>query len=265
MTELDTRVGEYFARPRTVSEWWAPDEGPLRFHYDAELQVVADHQRPRPGERVLDVGTGRGRFGSWYAQQGCQVLGVDVNPDMLRAARENAERLGLAERFRVRRAGAEDLAALGEPPFDRVTCVELFDHLPDLGAALRSMRGVLRPGGSLLFTYVPSESLYGALGNAYRWWSARARPGEPLISRTYRLGAVRSALATSGFRLERWWGIGLLCANAQTRLFRESRLARALLALARAEARWRPYHSVPWIARHGAHVVGLARAGGDAA
>jgi len=265
VTQLDTRVGDYFARARTVSEWWAPDAGPLRFHYDAELQVLEDHLQPEPGERVLDVGTGRGRFGSWFAQRGCQVLGVDVNPDMLRAARENALRLGLGERFRVRHAGAEDLAALGEPAFQRVSCMELFDHLPDLGAALRSMRGVLEPGGSLLFTYVPSESIYGALGNAYRWWSARARPGELLISRTYRLGAIRSALAASGFRLERCWGVGLLCVNAQTRLFGESRLARALLALARAEARWRPYHSAPWLARHAAHVVGLARAEADPA
>jgi ubiquinone/menaquinone biosynthesis C-methylase UbiE len=265
VTELDTRVADYFARPRTVGEWWAPELGPLRFHYEAELQVLDDVLEVAPGERVLDVGTGRGRFGNWFAERGCRVIGVDLNPDMLEAARENARRLGLAGRFEVRRAGAEDLAALGEAPFRRVTCMELFDHLPDLGAALRSMRGVLEPGGELLFTYVPSESLYGMLGNAYRWWTARRRPQELLISRTYRLGAIRRALAASGFRLERWWGVGVLCINAQTRLFGDSPLARALLALARAEARRRPYHSAPWLARHAAHVVGLARADGGAA
>lgn len=266
MSELDTqRVGEYFASPHTVSEWWSPDAGPLRFHYEAELAVLCDQLRPAPGERVLDVGTGRGRFGSWFAERGCRVLGVDVNPDMLEAARETARQRGLADRFEVRRAGAEELAALGEPAFDLVACMELFDHLPDLDAALHSMRGVLRPGGLLLFTYVPSESLYGLLGNTYRWWTARARPQELLISRTYRLGAIRASLAAQGFRLERWWGVGLLCVNAQTRLFARSRLARSLLALARAEARWRPYHQIPWIARHAAHVVGLARAEGAAA
>ena len=36
------RVGDYFARPGTVAEWWRPDEGPLAFHYAAELRVLED-------------------------------------------------------------------------------------------------------------------------------------------------------------------------------------------------------------------------------
>lgn len=265
MSELDARrVGEYFARPDTVSAWWTPDAGPLAFHYDAELRVLADHVPVAAGERVLDVGTGRGRFGAWFAERGCRVIGVDVNPDMLELARETARSRGVEARFEVRRASADQLSELGEDAFDLVACMELFDHLPDLGAALRAMRGALKPHGRFVFTYVPSESLYGALGNAYRWWKARRRPDELMISRTYRLAALREQLAASGFRLERYWGVGLLCINAQTRLFADSPLARALLALARAEATRRPYHSEPWLARHGAHVVGLARATGDA-
>lgn len=261
MTELDAkRVGEYFAEPRTVDRWWTPDSGPLAFHYAAELQVLADHVPVSAGERVLDVGTGRGRFGLWFARRGCCVVGVDVNPDMLAAAAEAARREGLEGRFEVRRARADALSELGEDRFDLVACMELFDHLPDLGEALRAMRAALRRDGRLLFTYVPSESLYGALGNAYRWWSARRRPEELLISRTYRLASIRGQLEAHGFRLERWWGVGVLCINAQTRLFGESPLSRALLALARAEARRRPYHSTPWLASHAAHVVGLARA-----
>jgi SAM-dependent methyltransferase len=261
MTELDAkRVGEYFAQPDTVGTWWAPESGPLAFHYDAELQVLADHAPVAAGERVLDVGTGRGRFGLWFAERGCSVVGVDVNPDMLAAAGEAARRKGLENRFEVRRARADDLSALGAGSFDWVSCMELFDHLPDLGGALRAMRGALRPGGRLLFTYVPSESLYGALGNLYRWWTARTRPQELLISRTYRLGVIREQLEACGFRLERWWGVGLLCVNAQTRLFGDNPLARGLLALARAESELRPYHASRWLAAHGAHVVGLARA-----
>ncbi len=266
MSELDARrVGAYFETPDTVSRWWTPDSGPLAFHYDAELQVLADHLPPSVGDRVLDVGTGRGRFGIWFAERGCQVVGVDVNPDMLEIAREAARRSGVEERFEVRRARADDLAALGEGRFDAVSCMQLFDHLPDLAGALRAMRRALRPGGRLIFSYVPSESLYGALGNAYRWWTARRRPGELLISRTYRLGEVRSQLLRADLTLERWWGVGLLCVNAQTRLFGSHPLARALLALARAEARRRPYYSAPWLARHAAHVVAVARARGSAA
>lgn len=260
MSELDTeRVSDYFARPDTVSAWWTPEEGPLRFHYEAELRVLEDHLGVDPGWRVLDVGTGRGRFGAWFARKGCRVLGIDLNPDMVELARETARRTGLDDRFEIRAGSALELSGLAEAPFDVVCCMELFDHLPDLDGALRAMRGVLRPDGRFLFTYVPSESLYGALGNLYRRVRRRVRPGELMISRTYGLADVRARLAGAGLALERYWGIGLLCANAQTRLFGEGLAMRALTAVARAEAsRW-PYHASPRLARHGAHVVGLAR------
>jgi SAM-dependent methyltransferase len=255
-------VGDYFSRTGTVSEWWAPEQGPLRFHYDAELQVIDDHGEIDPAWSVLDVGTGRGRFGVHFAERGCRVVGIDLNPDMIGAARETADRRGVADRFEVLEGRADDLSLLGERRFDVVLCMELFDHLPDLGAALAEMAGRLRPGGRLWFTYVPSESAYGALGNAVRWLRARTRPAETMISRTYTHGDVCQRLDAASLRLEGYWGIGLLCLNAQTRLFGDSLPLRALLALARAEARRWPYYERPWLARRGAHVVGLARPGG---
>jgi hypothetical protein len=81
-----------------------------------------------------------------------------------------------------------------------------------------------------------------------------------MISRTYSLGEVRSQLSQRGLRLDDYWGVGVFCANAQTRLLGENAVVRGLTAVARAEAsRW-PYHRAPLLARHGAHVVGLASA-----
>lgn len=260
MSELDSeRVDEYFARPGTVAEWWTPDEGPLAFHYDAELRVIDEQLGPQPGDRVLDVGTGRGRFGVHLARRGCDVEAVDLNPDMLELARQNAQRVGVGERFRVSPGRADDLGDFDDGRFDWVFCMELFDHLPDLQLPLAEMRRVLAPGGRFVFTYVPGESLYGSLGNVYRAWKRRTSPGDVMISRTYRLPEVKTKLAAAGLILDGYWGIGALCINAQTRLFSETGVLRALLALARAEAdRW-PYYETPWLARRGAHVVGVAR------
>jgi len=255
--DLDpARVGDYFAREGTVARWWTPDEGPLAFHYDAELRVLDDHLPTSPDCRVLDVGTGRGRFGVHLARRGCRVEAVDKNPEMLDHARETARRAGVEKRFEVRAGDATDLSRFPDGAFDLVLCMELFDHLPDLAAALAEMRRVLAADGRFVFTYVPSESLYGKLGNVYR---ALRRRRELVISRTYALPEVERALERAGLDLERYWGIGALCVNAQTRLFSRNLVLRALLALARAEARRWPYHARPWLARRGAHVVGVAR------
>lgn len=259
MSRLEAGVGDYFARGGTVSAWWTPGSGPLAFHYNAELQALEEGLPIDADWRVLDVGTGPGRFGAMFAGRGCQVTGIDLNPDMLEIARETARELGLEQRFEIRQGNAENLSEFADASFDVVCCMELFDHLPDLRKALGEMRRVLKPGGRFLYTYVPTESLYGMLGNVYRRLRALVRPGELMISRTYGRADVDRLLEAAGLRVERYWGVGLLCVSAQTRLFGQNAIVRGLTAIARAESRRFPYYTAPRLARHGAHVVGLAR------
>ena len=254
------RVGDYFAERGTVERWWTPDTGDLAFHYDAEIQIVDDHLGIDPGWRVLDVGTGRGRFGLHLASRGCRVTGVDVNPEMLEIAKQSAKKRGVAELFTLEQHAAEDLEALPAHAYDLVMCMELFDHLPDLERALVSMRERLRPGGRLLFTFVPGSSLYGFGGNLYRRFKRRLDPESTFISRTYSLDEIRGALRSAGFEFERCFGVGLLCVNAQTRLFGGNPLLRVFDAVARVEANLFPYYTLPPFSRHAAHVVGFARA-----
>jgi len=252
-------VPDYFTNPGTVERWWSPHQGPLAFHYDAELAILDDHLAVDPSLRVIDVGTGRGRFALHMAKQGCQVVAVDISREMLEVAHEASRDSGLAEKIRFCEASATDLEGLGEGAFDIVLCMELFDHLPDLGRALASMRSLLPPGGRFVFTYVASESVYGILGNVYRWLRKRLNAKGLMISRTYSLPEIRRSLAQHGFEIDEYFGVGVLCVNAQTRLFQEGWISRSTLALARAEARRWPYHRrAPW-ARMGAHVVGIAR------
>jgi dolichol-phosphate mannosyltransferase len=254
------RVGAYFTRPDTVEPWWHPDTGPLAFHYNAELAILQDHFPIDRCLRVLDVGTGRGRVGAHFAQRGCRVVGIDPNRGMLAAARQTARQLSIEDRFELKLGKAEDLSEFQSGEFDLVLCMELFDHLPDLQSSLEEMRRTLKPGGHLLFTYVPTESLYGIVGNLYRWFQTRRGGAHSLISRTYRLGEIRRRLAEHGLQLERYWGVGILCVNAQTRMFANNALVRLLTAVARAEAARVPYYKSRLLARHAAHVVGIARA-----
>lgn len=80
-------------------------------------------------KRVLDCGTGTGILAIVAAQQGAVVTAIDINGLALDAARENAERNGVA--LRILRSDWFD--ALGDEQFDCIVCNPPF--LPGTGAA----------------------------------------------------------------------------------------------------------------------------------
>ena len=70
----------------------------------------------RPGDTVLDLGCGSGLLAIAAAKLGARrVVATDVDPDALKATRENARRHGVADRV-VTREGSW-LEAAGEEPF----------------------------------------------------------------------------------------------------------------------------------------------------
>jgi tRNA1(Val) A37 N6-methylase TrmN6 len=89
----------------------AQPEGGFRFGADALL--LAAFAATVPGRRVLDLGTGCGPAGlGWLLARPdpeATVLGLDKEPAMVEAARKNARRLGLADRFDVRLLDVRDL------------------------------------------------------------------------------------------------------------------------------------------------------------
>lgn len=73
-----------------------------------------------PGDRVLDMGTGCGVNGILAARAGADVSALDVNPEAVRAARDNARRNRVADRLEVRLSDVFDAVDPADGPFDIV-------------------------------------------------------------------------------------------------------------------------------------------------
>jgi ubiquinone/menaquinone biosynthesis C-methylase UbiE len=105
---------------------------------------------PRPGERALDVGCGRGA--ALFPLAGAvgptgAVTGIDLAPRMVTAARDEAARRGLTQvDVHLMDAAAPDLPAGG---CHLVASSLVVFFLPDPAAALRAWRELLTPGGRL--------------------------------------------------------------------------------------------------------------------
>ncbi|MDP9603947.1 UNVERIFIED_ORG: SAM-dependent methyltransferase [Variovorax paradoxus] len=113
------------------------------------------------GESVLDVGTGTGVVAVTAARRGARVTGLDLTPELIEAAGENATIAGL-EDIVWTEGDAENLP-YADASFDVV--LSQFGHMfaPRPEVAIAEMRRVLKPGGRIAFATWPPEHFVGRL------------------------------------------------------------------------------------------------------
>jgi ubiquinone/menaquinone biosynthesis C-methylase UbiE len=107
-------------------------------------------------ERGLEIGAGTGYFTLNLMRAGVvrEAVASDISPGMLRALSASAEQLDLA----VETVACEAASLpFEDESFDLVFGHAVLHHLPDLGAAFREFRRVLRPGGVVAFCGEPSH------------------------------------------------------------------------------------------------------------
>jgi len=104
----------------------------------------------KPGERVLDLGSGAG-FDAFLAARQVGptgfVIGVDMTPEMVARARANAAKTGLARvDFRL---GDIERLPVEDASVDVIMSNCVINLVPDKAAAFREAFRVLAPGGRL--------------------------------------------------------------------------------------------------------------------
>ena len=154
----------------------APNPSPARAYHDylgpAMFEpwghILLDLAQPRTGETVLDLacGTGivtrqlSGRMGAG------EVMGIDINEDMLAIAREQPMTDGAGIEYRSGDACALDIDS---NEVDLVVCQQGFQFFPDRDAAAVQMRRVLREDGRVaiaVWTALEDQPVFRALFEA---------------------------------------------------------------------------------------------------
>lgn len=131
----------------------------ITYEQEIRAQTVLGHLAVKSGERVLDIGCGNARDIARIAKLGGQVVGVDISAGMVAAAKQELERVGMSGI--TLQVGDATHLDFPDASFDKVLCSEVIEHIPDAPQALREMRRVLRPGGSLVLSTPNKGSWYG--------------------------------------------------------------------------------------------------------
>lgn len=114
----------------------------------------------QPGERVLDLGSGRGYWAGKAARAGADVVAYDLKPERVERAALRYPRVRFVH-------GSADATGLGDETFDVVLILSVLEHTAEPERVLAEIARILRPGGRLALTTDTFDD--------ERWRSSRER------------------------------------------------------------------------------------------
>ena len=169
----------YYARPDMTL-----DEAQV-----AKLRHIASKLDLKPGQRVLDIGSGWGSMAIYLAENcGVEVLGVTLSTEQHALATQRAAERGLSDRVKFE---LRDYRSV-EGPFDRIVSVGMFEHvgLKNIPEFFQKVKSLLTPGGVALLHSIGRK---GGPGSTGAWVRKYIFPGgyAPALSET--LPAIEQA------------------------------------------------------------------------
>jgi len=99
-----------------------------------------------PGVRVLEIGCGGGGLLRMLHERGASVVGIDALNVALNLARRRDVAL---QRLYVVQIGADITLPFRDASFDAIIGQHVVEHLPDVSAALREWKRLLKPNGRI--------------------------------------------------------------------------------------------------------------------
>lgn len=165
--------------PAAYDAWYGTPRG--RWIGAREFALLARLLDARPGETLLDVGTGTGYFARRFAGEGgLQVTGVDTDAAVLAFARGVAPAIGFV------RADATRLP-FADASFDHVVAVTSLCFVADEARAMREMARVARRRVAL-----------GLLGRGSRLWARKHGMGAYAGARWHAVAEARALMEGAG-------------------------------------------------------------------
>lgn len=155
-----------------ADKWW-DKTGPFKPLHQLNplrLSYVQDTVGTLTGKRLVDIGCGGGIFSESLAQQGADVLGIDLAEPVIAVAQHHKNEYEPDLPLEYRLQSSTDLAHIEPAAFDVVTCMEMLEHVPDPTQTVQECADLAKPGGWVFFATINRTTwsyLFAILGAEY--------------------------------------------------------------------------------------------------
>ena len=137
---------------------------------DRIIGSILDNAEVGPGMDVLDVACGTGVMFDYYLDRDvASVTGIDISPEMAKIA---GQKYADQEKIQVICGDVEDYD-FGRK-FDRIVVYNAFPHFPDPRRLIKTLAGLLKPGGRLTVAHGMSRA---AIDNHHSGAASRVSNG----------------------------------------------------------------------------------------
>ncbi|KAJ3016514.1 hypothetical protein NUW54_g793 [Trametes sanguinea] len=124
-----------------------PRPGDLEAAQQRKIQTILSKARIRPGDRLLEIGSGWGGLAIAAAREGCTVDTVTLSREQMAVVQQRAAEFGVADRVRVHLCDYRELPQTFEHAFDAAVTCEMIEavgpkHMHDF---FRTLDWALKP------------------------------------------------------------------------------------------------------------------------
>lgn len=240
----------------SMFHFWLIDDLYLEDQYGSRILSELEHARrfnfwmgktlrPFIGDRVLEIGAGIGTLTNQFIPREL-YLASDINPHYLRYLQSYAVGKPYLHILNVDAGEPNHFSGL-EESFDTALMINVLEHVPDEGLALRNLWSALETGGRALILVPQHPALYGTLDEVLQH---RER---------YTPAKLEQALVEAGFRVEKifdfnrvsvpgWWLNGKLLRRKRFSRVQLKMLDMVMPLLSRIDRLW------PW---SGLSIIGV--------
>ncbi len=156
--------------------------------------------------KILDIGCTTGKLAKVLKERGCDVTGLDIDPNSLKEAKKYCEKVHLCDLDQF----DTFCEVLPKNHFDAITMGDVLEHLKYPGVLLNQLKPYLKEEGGMIIASIPNAAFLSNrlkfLCGSFTYTKSGGLMDEDHL-RFFSFKTARQTISKSGYRVNKLYGV----------------------------------------------------------